>query len=76
MKRPAQSLLIDRMHRGFVYTCMGLTAYGSYLLGLRVYRFFTVIKPEVNAYQQQLLQHGGLANEHKADADSAAQIKA
>lgn len=76
MKRPIQSQLVDRMHRGFVYTCMGLTAYGGYLLGLRVYRYFTVIKPETHAYQQQLLKHGGLANDQASDGDNVPQLNA
>lgn len=76
MKRPIQSQLVDRMHRGFVYTCMGLTAYGGYLLSLRVYRYFTVIRPETLAYQQQLLQHGGLATDQTAGGDNVPQLKA
>lgn len=76
MKRPIQpNQLVDRMHRGFVYTCLGLTAYGGYLLSLRVYRFFTVIQPETKAYQQQLLKHGGLKRDESA-ADNVPQLKA
>lgn len=34
----------------------GLTAYGSYLISLRVYRYFTVIASVKEAYQRELLQ--------------------
>lgn len=68
-----QSRLMDRFHRGFVYTCLGLTAYGGYLLSYRFYRFFTVIQPEKRAYEQKMLEHG--ANSSASD-DAAPQIKA
>lgn len=56
MKRQARNALMDRAHRGFVLTCIGLTAYGTYLLSLRVYRYFTVLAPAKKAYQLELLQ--------------------
>lgn len=56
MKRQARNVLLDRAHRGFVWACLGLTAYGSYLITWRVYRYFTVIKPMKDAYQLELLQ--------------------
>lgn len=37
--------LADKLHKGFVVGCIGMTLYGSYLLGLRVHRYFTVIRP-------------------------------
>lgn len=56
MKRQARNALMDKAHRGFVWACLGLTAYGTYLATLRVYRYFTVIKPLKDAYQLELLQ--------------------
>uniref|UniRef100_A0A182P742 Uncharacterized protein n=1 Tax=Anopheles epiroticus TaxID=199890 RepID=A0A182P742_9DIPT len=35
MKRQSRNVLFDRLHRGVVYTCMGLTLYGTYMLGTR-----------------------------------------
>ncbi|XP_058059138.1 uncharacterized protein LOC131209976 [Anopheles bellator] len=58
MKRQAKNLLLDRMHRGVVYTCMGLTLYGSYMLGVRVYRYFTVVKPARQAEELRMLEAG------------------
>ncbi|XP_050087494.1 uncharacterized protein LOC126572317 [Anopheles aquasalis] len=58
MKRQAKNVLLDRMHRGVVYTCMGLTLYGSYMLGVRVYRYFTVIKPARQAEELRMLEAG------------------
>lgn len=43
-KKPSVHIL-DRLHKGFVITCMGVTLYGTFLLGMRVYRYFTVIQP-------------------------------
>lgn len=56
MKKQARNAILDKAHRGFVWACLGLTAYGSYLITLRVYRYFTVIAPAKEAYQRELLQ--------------------
>ncbi|XP_065088511.1 uncharacterized protein LOC135709985 [Ochlerotatus camptorhynchus] len=58
MKKQARSLIVDRLHRGFVYTCLGLTMYGSYLIGQRVYRYFSIIKPAREAEERRMLQAG------------------
>ncbi|XP_062554342.1 uncharacterized protein LOC134219584 [Armigeres subalbatus] len=58
MKKQAKNLLLDKLHRGVVYTCMGLTLYGTYLLGHRVYRHFTVIKPAILAEEKRMLEAG------------------
>uniref|UniRef100_A0A1L8DZV1 Putative cytochrome oxidase c assembly n=1 Tax=Nyssomyia neivai TaxID=330878 RepID=A0A1L8DZV1_9DIPT len=52
-KVPKRDMLFDKLHRGVVWTCMGITVYGTYLLGVRVYRYFTVIRP---AQQQRELE--------------------
>ncbi len=41
MKKAPKTHILDRLHRGVVWTCIGLTAYGTYLLGWRVHRYFT-----------------------------------
>jgi len=38
-------LVLNKVHRGIVWGCIGLTGYGFYLAGLRVYRYHTVLKP-------------------------------
>ncbi|GAB0091648.1 uncharacterized protein DMENIID0001_065040 [Sergentomyia squamirostris] len=53
---PNRDKLYDRIHRGFVWTCMGLTVYGTYLLGARVYRYFTVVKPERERRELEMIQ--------------------
>jgi len=37
--------ILNKVHRGIVWSCVGLTCYGFYLAGLRVYRYHTVLKP-------------------------------
>jgi len=37
--------ILDTLHRGAVWSCVGLTVYGLYLGGLRVHRYYTVVKP-------------------------------
>lgn len=76
-KVPVESAIINKMHRGFVWSCLGLTAFGGYLLGLRFYRYFTVIRPETKAYEQSLLEHGDSnTTKFNATSDSAPQLKA
>lgn len=74
MRRSVQTKLMDRLHRGFVYSCLGLTAYGSYLIAHRVYRFFTVIRPETRAYEKSLVEHAKKMDSQSSD--SAPQLKA
>lgn len=64
-KKMRSSVILDRLHRGAVYTCLGLTAYGGYLLGWRVYRYFTVIKPARD--QQQIMSKEHLLSEGSSE---------
>ncbi|KAF4522369.1 hypothetical protein B566_EDAN012226 [Ephemera danica] len=55
MKRYAKPrAFVDKLHKGFVWTCVGLTAYGLFLLGLRVERYFTVIRPQREIREAEL----------------------
>lgn len=58
MKRGARTNILDRLHRGVVYTCIGLTVYGGYLLSLRVHRYITVTRPNRQAAELQMIQEG------------------
>ena len=46
--------VLDTVHKGIVWGCLGLTFYGFYLAGLRVHRYYTVIKPLGEERQRQL----------------------
>ncbi|EAT39695.1 AAEL008553-PA [Aedes aegypti] len=74
MKKQAKNLLMDKLHRGVVYTCIGLTLYGSYMLGQRFYRYFTVIKPARLAEEQRMLE-AGAGPGPLVSADSAPTLK-
>lgn len=56
IKKQPRYRYLDLAHRGVVVTCIGLTLYGSYLLGHRVYRYFTVIKPNRDAEERKILE--------------------
>lgn len=45
MKRSTRELWYDRLHKGFVVTCVGFSLVGSVILGIQVYEFLTVIRP-------------------------------
>lgn len=53
---------MDKLHRGFVITCIGMTTYGMYLLGWRVHRYFTVIKPMKEQAELKMIQEGSNDN--------------
>lgn len=75
-KHRTRNLILDKLHKGFVITCIGVTGYGCYLLGWRFYRYFTVIKPErqilASEEQKQLLAEGRGFNE---TLDTATELK-
>ncbi|XP_026462982.1 uncharacterized protein LOC113365682 [Ctenocephalides felis] len=65
MKRAAKNLLLDRLHKGAVMACMGITVLGTLSLGFRVYQYFTDIKPEIQ--RKQILAKNELLKEGASD---------
>lgn len=55
-KFPSTSRILDKIHRGVVIACIGLTLYGTVLLGNRAYRYFTVVKPQRELVELRLLE--------------------
>jgi len=55
-KIPKTSFFLDKLHKGVVVACIGLTLYGTGLIGFRVYRYFTVIKPQRDMADLQMLE--------------------
>lgn len=39
------SVLMDRLHKGFVVTCIAATLFGLTIAGHRTYLYFTVTRP-------------------------------
>ncbi|XP_055611077.1 uncharacterized protein LOC129757795 [Uranotaenia lowii] len=58
MKKQPKGIMLDRLHRGVVYTCMGLTLWGTYMLGQRVFRYFTVVRPALKDQENKMLEAG------------------
>ncbi|OWR51788.1 hypothetical protein KGM_213445 [Danaus plexippus plexippus] len=62
MKKYARNLIYDKLHRGAVLCCVGLTLYGSLILGEHVYTYFTVVRPRIQANkaaaERELLAEG------------------
>ena len=44
-KAAIPSKWFDRVHKGFVMTCVGLTLYGFSIIGSRAYHYYFVEKP-------------------------------
>lgn len=61
--------MYDKIHRGFVNTCMGVTAITCLFLGYKVYQYFRYVRPLQVA--QQKLAHNELLLEGKSLEDSS-----
>lgn len=74
-KTPARNIIADRLHKGFVLTCVAVTLYGVGHLGLRWYRYFTVLRPE--AKQRELMEKQNLLAEGSSEMlqDSAENLR-
>lgn len=63
--------ILDKLHRGTVYACVGVTLCGTLLLGLRAYRYFAIVKPE-----RQRLELKKIENDPTIDSfDKAPELK-
>lgn len=60
MKRKVQEKLYDRLHRGVVYTCMGITVVSLGYLCLFGYQYYANVKPRVKLEQLQAIKDGKL----------------
>lgn len=62
MKKYARNVLYDKLHKGTVLVCIGLTIYGSVLLGDHFYKYYRYVKPEIEAAkvaaEKELLAEG------------------
>ncbi|KAJ8730150.1 hypothetical protein PYW07_017188 [Mythimna separata] len=52
MKKHARNVLYDKLHRGGVLVCIGLTLYGTVLLGDHFYKYFKYVKPQIQANKE------------------------
>lgn len=57
-KRVRTNNILDKLHRGAVYACVGVTLYGTFLLGMRAYRYYTVVKPEREKADLKMITEG------------------
>lgn len=76
MKKLAKrSVLMDRLHKGFVVTCMGATIISAVYLVFGAYNYFAVYKPV--AKQRQILEKQQLLAEGSSDnlKDTAATLQ-
>lgn len=53
-KLPQASRLADYLHKGIVLTCVGITLFGTMNLGMRVYNYYSVIKPQRDREEERL----------------------
>lgn len=55
--------VLDKLHRGFVMTCMGVTLYGFTAFGIQMFHYFTKIKPQKKLLEKEtLLAEGSSEN--------------
>lgn len=62
MKKYARNVLYDKLHKGVVLCCVGLTLYGSVIIGNHFYRYYRYVKPQIDAAkasaEKELLAEG------------------
>lgn len=62
MKKYPRTVIYDKLHKGGVLCCVALTLYGSVLLGDHFYKYFTYVRPQIQAAkaaaEQELLAEG------------------
>lgn len=56
MKKYPKAAILDKLHRGAVWSCIAVTLGGTALLGYRFYRYFTVVKPDRDALELKVLE--------------------
>ncbi|GLH11969.1 Uncharacterized protein GBIM_16664 [Gryllus bimaculatus] len=79
-RRATRNLLFDRLHKGVVISCLALTLYGSFMIGDKMYRYFTVLRPQLKAKQEEeqkkLLSEGKASPDVSVMVDPASNLKA
>lgn len=76
-KVPQASRLADYLHRGVVLTCVGITLLGTMNLGMRVYNYYSTIKPQRDREAERLRLAEKEAGAVEADmTDAALPLKA
>lgn len=76
MKKSARkNELLNKLHKGFVVTCVVVTLYGLTHLGARWYNYFTVLRPA--AQKRELLEKQQMLSEGSSDVlvDAAFKLK-
>ncbi|CAH0397930.1 unnamed protein product [Chilo suppressalis] len=62
MKKYARNQLYDKLHRGGVLICVGLTLYGTVLLCDHFYKYYKYVRPQIQASkaaaERELLAEG------------------
>lgn len=62
MKKVSKTTILDKLHRGFVWTCMGVSLTGVAYIGLIGWNYYMYVKPHRVAEglrtQQELLREG------------------
>ena len=56
MKKIPTGKILDKLHRGVVVACIGLTLYGTAIIGNRVYRYFSLMKPQRELEDLKMLE--------------------
>ena len=62
MRKVPKAMFIDKLHRGAVSLCIGVTVIGTALFGVRIYRYFSVIKPMRQEQELKMIQEGSIDN--------------
>lgn len=68
LKRSPTNRFLDKLHRGAVWVCMGVTIYATSYLVYRGYAYYANVRPQKKIEELNFIQEGA------HDKDSALQI--
>ncbi|KAL1116535.1 hypothetical protein AAG570_005007 [Ranatra chinensis] len=69
---PKGSAMLDRLHKGVVIVCLGMTLYGTLLLGNKVANYFINVRPQIEARKRR--EQAELLAEGRSNPDKASVI--
>lgn len=60
--RISRNNIVDKLHRGMVYMCIGVTVGGTFMLGARLWNYYMYEKPERKRLELKMLEERALAD--------------
>lgn len=53
LRRQAKHKILNIVHRGFIYACMGVTLLGCSMMGYRAFNYFFYVRPSAKLIEAE-----------------------